>query len=262
MRFIYTKASNVIPIVFISLCFAVCIGCERQNAPVKSVSVTENDCREFIKRVSPNSVRAKLSDIKLLDFSYNPKITGAEFSVLSETPNVLELNCHYTINLDDSFATSLRYMPSIRTLILFYTLVTEQSIDEIAKLKDLEMFRIGYAFDKHSPPETFTMHFPFTDATLEKLKACKNLKHLYIGEQCTITDDGLRHLESYKKLEYLGLVTPNITPAGIDFLKTLTRIKHIDIFLPARDRDNVVLIKQTGKYGTEIFYQQKGLRKQ
>jgi hypothetical protein len=217
-------------------------------------------CLDFlVKEMAEKTIRSldALSMIKLLDFSYNNKITGEEFELLAATPHVRELNCHYTRKLNDSFATSLKYMPSIRVLVLFGTSITEKSIDAIAELKDLEYLRLGFAFDQNKPPETWTMEFPFTDNTLAKLQACKNLKHLYIGDQCTITDQGLRHLKNYKKLEYLGIVSSNITSDGIDFLKTLTWIKEIDIYTAAKDRvsDGLRATKVENINGRRIHYQ-------
>ncbi|MDR1486177.1 MAG: hypothetical protein LBT09_15330 [Planctomycetaceae bacterium] len=230
-------------IVFILTVLFCCFGfivigqrlvfCERLTNNTKSVK--EIECLKFLVKAMPNLKNNKPAQVKLLDFSYNRNITGSEFNVLSETPNVIELNCHYAVNLTDTFSKSLKFIRSIKVLILFGTQVTENSIDAITELKDLEMLRLGYIFDNHVSPETWSMPSPFSDQTLVKLKTCSKLKHLYIGEQCTITDQGLRNLTDYKNLEYLGLSTSNVTTEGIEFLKTLAQIKKIDIFLSAKD---------------------------
>jgi hypothetical protein len=228
-------------------------------------NTTKNDAEKCLKFIVKESrgikIKSsdKLSEVKLLDFSYNNKISGAEFELLTETPNVRELRCQDTRNLNDSFATSLKYMPSIRVLDLDRTSVTEKSIDAIAELKDLETLRLGFAFNMNEPPEKWTMEFPFTDNTLVKLQACKNLKYLHIGHQCTITDQGLQNLKNYKNLEYLEIVSSNITPDGFEFLQTLTWIKRINILLPPKDRgtNSSFTINEYKNNDRLIIYQQR-----
>jgi hypothetical protein len=252
----YMKNQNTVILFIIFLYFiSFASACETKQ------NTNANKCLKFlIKETREIKIKSsdKLSEVKLLDFSNNDKISGAEFELLKETPNVRELRCQHATNLNDSFAAYLKYMPSIRVLSLERTLVTEKSIDAIAELKDLEYLRLGFAFNIHEPPEKWSMAFPFTDNTLVKLQTCENLKYLHIGEQCTITDQGLQHLKNYKNLEYLDIASSYITPEGVEFLKTLTWIKYIRIRLASKDRgtNSSFTIHEYNKDDKTIIYQQ------
>ena len=206
--------------------------------PRKPLTPEEVACYDFLKReMRTYSVGNKHpSQVTMVEFQYNYDVTGAGFSVLKALPNLEELNCHNALSLNDSFADCLQYLPKLKELNLTKTSVTPKSLPEIAKLKQLEYLQIIRYFSITEDAPKWGPDDTFTDASLEVLTECSQLKHLYLGEPCDISDAGLEQLKKFPNLEYFGIVTDKVTPKGIAFLKTLPQIKEIDIIAPAAKR--------------------------
>jgi hypothetical protein len=205
----------------------------KDSAPPQPLTPDEIACYDFLKREMPlftDYIGDKHpSEVTMVEFQYNYRVTGAEFSVLKALPNLEELNCHKAHSLNDSFADCLQYLPKLKTLNLTGTLVTPKSLAEIAKLEQLESLRIIRHFREVEDTTRWGPDDTFTDESLEILSECSQLKHLYIGEPCNISDAGLGYLKKLPNLEYLGIISDKVTPEGIAFLKTLPHIKLIDI---------------------------------
>ncbi|MDR1486176.1 MAG: hypothetical protein LBT09_15325 [Planctomycetaceae bacterium] len=263
----YILNAKIIFIVMLMYCFFVIItdhqriiSC-KEHVTDKLQSTKELECINFLTKESSeySDKMLPLANINVLNFSNNCNITGSEFGILSETPNVKELKFLCAKNLTDAFSKSLMHTQLLKILNLTETSVTEHSIDDIAQLKNLEVLRISHAINFKNSKPTFNVAITFSDQTLIKLKACTKLRQLYIGEQCTITDQGLQNLKEYKNLEYFGLVSPNITADGIEFLKTLMWIKRIDVLLPVQHRkptDGKIMMSEIIKVGDMLILYQ------
>ena len=215
---------------------------EQELLPQKPLTPEEIACFDFLQREMPlfTDYVANIhpSRVTMVEFQYNYGVTGAGFSVLKSLPNLEELNCHNAHNLNDSFADCLQYLPKLKKLNLTGTQVTPKSLLKIAKLKQLESLRIIRRFARVEDTAQWGADDTFTNASLEILAECSQLKHLYIGEPCDISDIGLEQLKHFPNLEYLGIVTDKVTPKGVAFLKTLPHIKEINIVSTAANRPN------------------------
>ena len=224
----------VIAVFVIFIISVVTMSMRQSLSPAKPLSPEEIACYDFLKREMPlfkDYIGNKHpSQVTMVEFQYNYNVTGAGFSVLKALPNLEELNCHKAHSLNDSFSDCLQYLPKLKTLNLTGTEVTPKSLPNIAKLKQLKTLRIIRHYSRVEDMTQWKPEDTFTDASLEILTECNQLEHLYIGEPCNISDAGLEHLKNLPNLKYLGIITDQVTPQGVAFLKTLPHIKEIDIY--------------------------------
>ena len=195
-------------------------------------------CYDFLKKEMHGYENQSLSRISRLDFSYRGHLTGNEFQnleALKDFHQIESLDCSHSKLLSDDFSICLQWLPHLKYLNLRETQVTEKSVPEIARLRELESLSLTRAYSGHVSPKTWDMSTPFTDKTLELLKECRSLDFLLIGDPCTITDEGLRQLEKFENLSELIIISSNITPEGFEYLKTLSWIRRIRIFPSAKD---------------------------
>ncbi len=68
-----------------------------------------------------------------------------------------------------------------------------------------------------------------TDAHLVHLERLTGLKHLCLGWNMNISDEGLVHLQGLSSLEELWLTDTQVTDAGLVHLKELTSLQHIGL---------------------------------
>ena len=231
---------SVIVLLIATLFFVMRRDNTETASPPKPLTAEEIACYEYLKKEMADFeywVGDKHpSEVTMVEFQYNYRITGAELSILKPLSNLEELNCHNAHQLNDSFTVCLKYLPKLKTLILSATEVTPGALPEIVKLKHLETLRIIRKYSRVEDTKQWKPEDIFTDSSLEMLTECGQLKHLYIGEPCSISDAGLEQLKKLPHLEYFGITTDKVTPSGVEFLKTLPHIKEITISAPAAKR--------------------------
>ena len=224
-------------LIFVVLLSIALVGDRRELLNNNDVIFKQRQCIAFLKKEMNGYENQPLSKIQHLDFSYRQNLTGNEFRNLEALSDfqIETLDCSHSFSLTDDFSICLQWLPHLRRLNLRNTQITEKSMQEIACLSELESLHLMRAYDIHVSPDYWDMSNPFTDKTLEFLKKCHSLNFLLIGEPCTITDEGLKQLENFKKLDHLIIISSDITPEGFEYLKTLSWIRQIDIYPSAKD---------------------------
>ena len=72
-------------------------------------------------------------------------------------------------------------------------------------------------------------HTNVSDAKLPLIKGCSNLASLYLGDNKQITDEGLRHVKSWKKLSTLHLAGTQVTDEGMLHLLDCQNLRHLTL---------------------------------
>ena len=170
--------------------------------------------------------------LKRIQILYNYDITDEDFQFVAEFSNLEELYLKECPGITDRGMTVLEHLPRLKLLGLRSTNVTEASVPLIAKLENLETLWLSTPSDNWS-----RLPIAFTDRTLELLKD-SNIKKLWITSPTSITDEGLRHITSMRKLEDISLRSEFVfTDTSLEILKD-SNLKYLCIESPTNITDD------------------------
>ena len=204
----------------------------------------------YVKWNDPFYPVAHPKKLKRIQILYGYDITDEDFQFVAEFSNLEELWLKECPKITDQGMTVLEHLPRLKQLGLRGTNVTEASIPLIAKLENLETLFLGIS---PSGGSWEGLPIAFTDKTLELLKD-SNIKNLQITSPTNITDEGLQHILSMRKLEemsfnsefvftdksmeilkdsnlkewYIGSPT-NITDEGLRHILSMRKLKSLEI---------------------------------
>lgn len=109
----------------------------------------------------------------------------------------------------------LTRLPTLRTLDLSLTDVTDAGMERLKGLSQVTDLRLAYAE-------------LITDSGVAYLKGWKNLEHLNL-RGTKVNDTGLEHLKSLTHLKSLDVSFSEVTDAGLDHLTSLAELEEIAI---------------------------------
>lgn len=159
---------------------------------------------------------SSFEEVKELDFSYSDSISNKK-NLLNHTSHLEKLYLNYCTHLDNTQLQAIPWnkLPELKILNLMQTQVTEESVDTLNQITNLEELTLGCSV--YPETEDLSIYPEFSDEFLKKLDAPK-LRRLTIYRNCTISDQGLLFLEKFPNLEEVSFQSVNITKAGIESL--------------------------------------------
>lgn len=158
--------------------------------------------------LQPISALTKLQHLAVQECS---NITGSGFAHLQSLTALTELSLGGTL-LTDEGMQELARLPHLESVLLDPENITDGGLSHVSQLATLKRFEcVGR---------------PISDAGLAHMAALPALEILTIGECPGITDDGLKSLGEIKTLTKLAVVAcPGITDAGLVHLEPLSNLK-------------------------------------
>lgn len=183
---------------------------------------------------------SKLEDLRALDLRGNMEAGDMTLEVVGELPKLTALK-HRSTAVSDFGMEQLCKSKTLNSLLLQDFAISSESGKHLAsleKLNSLEIFRCqGFGTDgvlalKGLKLNRLTLRdLPnVSDPALEVLADLPALKRLYLHEIASISDEGLKNLESAKSLELLDIWSvPKMTDATIDVIAKLPNLKELSI---------------------------------
>jgi len=183
---------------------------------------------------------SKLEDLRTLDLRGNMEAGDMTLEVLGELPKLTALK-HRSTAVSDFGLEQLCKSKTLNSLLLQDFAISSESGKHLAsleKLNSLEIFRCqGFGTDgvlalKGLKLNRLTLRdLPnVSDPALEVLAELPVLKRLYLHEIASISDDGLKNLQSAQSLELLDIWSvPKMTDATIDIIAKLPNLKELSI---------------------------------
>jgi uncharacterized membrane protein len=191
------------------------LGATSKATQTAQVAVKQDKFDIEEKLLATNPSPANQSDIEAL------KKTNALVLPFSQNNNYIEISYINNRNFSDNEASTLSKLPEQTLwLRLSDTQITDKSVDEIIKLKNLTRLHLE--------------NTKITDAGVSKLTSLKNLEYInLIGTG--ITDAGLKQLANCKTLKKIYLWQSKATKAGVDELKKALPNAQIDLGITEDD---------------------------
>ncbi len=180
----------------------------------------------------------RLKNLRVLDLRGNTGASSMTMSVLGELPK-LEALKHRSV-VDDFSMEDLAKSKTLKSLLIQDFAITYRSGEHIAAidtLTELEILRCpGYDTEgvlalKGMKLTRLTLRdLPVDDRAMEVFADLPDLTRLYLRELSSVSDDGLKNLESLKSLELLSIWdVPQMTEATVDVIATLPNLKELTI---------------------------------
>lgn len=178
------------------------IGCGKRN----SVSSLPSKQGEAVRALQAANVKVTIRDGKAVYVDFYQIVGVPKLLVqLESLPSVETIVLSGTDVTDDSLV-HLQGLIELKELALNYTKVTDKGVVQLAGLKKLTSLNLN----KDN----------VTDATLEQLKNLPELAQLHLNET-QISDAGIKHLAECKNLKNVMVYNTKVTPAGAEeFRKT------------------------------------------
>ena len=182
----------------------------------------------------------QLANLRTLDLRGNMEAGDMTLEVVAGLPKLTTLK-HRSTAVSDLGMESLAKSMSLDSLLLQDFLITGQAGQHIAKLSQLTQLEIFRCQGFDSEGVLALQGMKLSRLTLRDLpavdeRACAvfqelpELKRLYLHELSSISDAGLKHLESLKTLELLDIWTvPQMTDVTVDVIAGLPNLKELSI---------------------------------
>ncbi len=183
---------------------------------------------------------AKLKSLRALDLRGNMEAGDMTMEILGGLPALTALK-HRATTVTDFGMEYLAQSKTLDSLLIQDFAITSQagqSLANIEKLAQLEIFRCqGFgsegvlALKGKNLNRLMLRDLPMIDdQAMEVLTELPELKRLYLHELASISDDGLKNLESVKSLEVLDIwAVPQMADATVDVIATLPNLKELSI---------------------------------
>jgi len=183
---------------------------------------------------------SKLQDLRVLDLRGNMEAGDMTLEVIADLPKLKAFK-HRSTAVSDFGMEQLSRNGSIENLLIQDFAISSQSGAHLAKLKklsQLEIFRCqGFGSEgvlalKGLGLQRLTLRdLPIVDdSALEVLKDLPKLRRLYLHENSSISDEGLKNLGASVALELLDIWSlPLMTDASVDVIATLPNLKELTI---------------------------------
>jgi len=156
---------------------------------------------------------AQLKNLRTASFFHTsfgkPGFTGVGFGYLKECPKLEKMTVAGISMGDEGFA-AIATITQLKDFSTWHTYQTEAGNDHIAKLTNLKSLRIGQRL-----PRGGAKPVSLSDASLPKFTKLTSLETLRIGE-ARFTPAGLKVLKTLPKLKLLNLWETEITEADVE----------------------------------------------
>jgi ribosomal protein L15 len=181
---------------------------------------------------------AKLPKLKILDIRANMQVGDGGLGTLAKLPALRNLK-HRGTSVTDAGMQSLVAAKTLDTLEIQDFAITGQSgqyIRQMEKLTSLIIFRCE-SFDSSGvlALEGLKLHrltlrgLPIDNEAMKVFSGLPTLKRLYLNELSSISDAGIRNLESLKDLELLEIWESPITDESLGTIAKLASLKTLII---------------------------------
>ncbi|MFC1596734.1 leucine-rich repeat domain-containing protein [Planctomycetota bacterium] len=183
---------------------------------------------------------SKLENLRVLDIRGNMEAGDMTMEVLGVLPKLTALK-HRSTTVTDFGMEYLAQSKTLSALLIQDFGITSQAGEQIAKLDkltQLEIFRCqGFGSDgvlalKGMKLSRLTLRdLPMIDdMAMEVFADLPELKRLYLHENDSISDEGLKNLEALKSLEVLDIWSVSqMSDATVDVIATLPNLKELSI---------------------------------
>lgn len=182
----------------------------------------------------------KLQDLRVLDLRGNMEAGDMTMDVLGGLPKLKALK-HRSTAVTDYGMELLSKNETLENMLIQDFGITDQSgqhLAKLGKLSQLEIFRCqgfgdeGVLALKGLGLQRLTLRdLPVVgDRALEVFTDLPKLKRLYLHELSSVSDEGLKNLESLKALELLDIWSvPQMSDATLDVIAKLPNLKELSI---------------------------------
>lgn len=181
----------------------------------------------------------ELKNLRVLDLRGNMDASNMTMSVLGELPK-LEALKHRSTVIDDYGMEDLARSKTLNSLLIEDFAITDRSGQHIAAIDTLTQLEIlrcpGYDTEgllalKGMKLTRLTLRdLPVDDRAMEVFAELPDLTRLYLRELSSVSDDGLKNIESLKSLKLLSIWdVPQMTDATVDVIATLPNLKELTI---------------------------------
>jgi len=183
---------------------------------------------------------SKLENLRVLDIRGNMEAGDMTMEILGTLPKLAALK-HRSTTVTDYGMELLAESKTLSALLIQDFGITSQAGEQIAKLDkltQLEIFRCqGFGSDgvlalKGMKLSRLTLRdLPMVDdMAMEVFAELPELKRLYLHENDSISDEGLKNLGSLKSLEVLDIWSVSqMTDATVDVIASLPNLKELSI---------------------------------
>jgi hypothetical protein len=126
----------------------------------------------------------------------------------------VKVDMRFNSSKDDDWVKAINILPSLKTLLVYGQNVTDETLDNLSDLSNLEELRLSGGL--------------ISDHGLKNLGKFPNL-HRLMMDNTQITDSGLSYVKNLKHLEELSLRYNIISDAAIPDLSKLSNLKLLDV---------------------------------
>jgi hypothetical protein len=183
---------------------------------------------------------SKLENLRALDLRGNMEAGDMTMEIIGALPALRDLQ-HRSTTVTDFGMEYLTDNKTLSSLLIQDFAITSQAGEQIAGLENLTQLQIlrcqGFGSDgvlalKGMKLSRLTLRdLPMIDdMAMEVFADLPALKRLYLWENDSISDEGLKHLESLEGLETLDVwALPQMTDATVDVIAALANLKQLSI---------------------------------
>jgi len=183
---------------------------------------------------------SKLENLRALDIRGNMEAGDMTMEILGTLPKLTELQ-HRSTTVTDYGMELLAESKTLSSLLIQDFAITSQAGEQIAKLDKLTQLQIlrcqGFGSDgvlalKGMKLSRLTLRdLPMVDdMAMEVFADLPELKRLYLWENDSISDEGLKNLEALESLEVLDVWSVSqMTDATVDVIASLPNLKELSI---------------------------------